>query len=225
MPSTRSSANWERRRITDSACVENTRKAPVNRATRASTVRLTRYARLRLLLRLSWSLSLGWPTVKRPGYSRSSVAASVRTKPARSTPSRSFRSTRESLPSRLKRHCSAAMSITARRWPLRARAIDPATRRGRSVLPARSTTRPPACTFSQAIAAGDRNSASSASMSLPWPAAGTPSRSGATNPARKASMPMIFKAPLLSMVDAGNAAAISSTGEATATPSTCARRG
>ena len=41
-PSTRSSANWLRRRMTDKACVENTKKAPVNRATRASTVRLTR---------------------------------------------------------------------------------------------------------------------------------------------------------------------------------------
>ena len=43
--STRSNANCARRATTDSACVENTSKPPVNSATSASTLRLTRYAR------------------------------------------------------------------------------------------------------------------------------------------------------------------------------------
>ena len=42
MPSVRSSANCARRRTTDSACVENTSRPPVNSATSASTLRLTR---------------------------------------------------------------------------------------------------------------------------------------------------------------------------------------
>ena len=44
-PSVRSSANCARRRATDSACVENTSRPPVNSATSASTSRFTRYAR------------------------------------------------------------------------------------------------------------------------------------------------------------------------------------
>jgi len=41
-PSTANSANWGARRLTPNAVTENTKKPPVNRATSASTVKLTR---------------------------------------------------------------------------------------------------------------------------------------------------------------------------------------
>ena len=93
---------------------EKTKNAPVNSATSASTVRLTRYARDRLLMRAADSPGAAAVTPGgQPGVRCSEVMNAWR-----SAPTLSLTSMRESWPTRPNRSCAAAMSMTARGAPL-----------------------------------------------------------------------------------------------------------
>ncbi len=106
-PNVRSSANCARRLTTDSACVENTSKPPVNSATSASTLRLTRYARdMRVV---ASARACGASTASPAGIPELSRARNVAT----GTPGRTRKSTRVRLPTRSNACCAAAMSMTA----------------------------------------------------------------------------------------------------------------
>ena len=83
IPSVRSSANCALRRATASACVENTSRPPVNSATRASTLRFTRYARdmRAVTAALSCGVAIGdtgWQHRRQPRAQRRDVRARAR---------------------------------------------------------------------------------------------------------------------------------------------------
>ena len=106
-PSVRNSARWARRRTTDNVWVENTSSPPVNNATSASTLRLTRYARD--MRSVTAALSCGVVTVNPAGNVPSRRARSA----TLSTPGRTRKSMRESNPPRANASWAAAISITA----------------------------------------------------------------------------------------------------------------
>jgi len=107
-PSARNNASDRRLRSTESDCVENTRKAPVNSATRASIFKLTRYARVTLTAR---SRSTCGATASTPA---GSFLPRARRKPSTLVPGASRKSMRFKRPTASKVHCAEAISITPR---------------------------------------------------------------------------------------------------------------
>ncbi len=209
-PNVRNSANCARRRTTDNACVENTSRPPVNNATSASTLRLTRYARdMRVVA-----------SARACGASMASPAGSPDMRRARtprtSAPGLTRRSMRVRRPTRPNSSCTAATSMTAYRcddgdW------TSPAIVSVTSRSPACSAISSPVCTPSHAAAAGLTNSLSGRSTSSA--SAVFPVRAGVTAPARKASTPnrdSVSSRPLIR-------ASTSTTGLATAMSGSCAR--
>ncbi len=128
-------------------------------------------------------------------------------------PGTSLRSIRDNWPMRSNCHCALPMSITASRWPARARTSVPATRNLTSRVPLSRLSLSPVLSCKPSMAAGDRNTVSAISDAKGSSSAGMPSRSGAISAARKPSMPSNFRLPCCP--DTGRSS--SSTGEATST--------
>ena len=207
-----------RRRTTDSACAEKTRKPPVRSAIAASRVRFTRYERDS---RDAWlSPACGGSAMTPAGSSACTraraVPASTATHSSRAAMSAVAaadgggifsarrRSMRESRPSLPKRSCTAAMSISARRGLSAAPGMSPATRSATSPAPACSRSVSPGFTPSASCAARARKIASSARTA-------------------KRSPPPAAPAAGLAGAGLGSSAGVTCASANTSTPTSCRR--
>ena len=135
---------------------------------------------------------------------------------SRGASSRSRRSMRWIVPTRPKRYCTAAMSITASGPPSSSAGSAPATFSATSPAGPPSAKPSPGFTPSRAIATGVSHAAfasRSAGVSPPRAAAPSAMNPGCSRAARKGSMPITRRADALP----GTGASSSTTGEATAT--------
>src|SRR5436190_3967104 len=207
-PSTRRSACSARRRVTSSDCVEKTRKPPVKSATSASTFKFTRYARDRFA---PLSCTASTVVTYAPAGRIVAILACIC---VRSAPGASRRSMRFNSPSRPRRHWAVATSVSAAIPRKLDAGSTPATSRSTVCRAAMICSLLPFCNDNASAAAAERRTASGFSSSKRR--AGSSAKSaGWICAARRASIPtnriVLFLSP--------SPASTSSTGLATATPS------